>query len=67
MTKNEGSLDRGLRIVLGVAIAAFGIMTQSGIALIAAVLVAAVLAATALMGWCPIYSVLGLKTCPIDK
>ena len=58
MTKNVGNLDRTLRIVAGVALialAALGTIGPWG-------WIGAVPLATALLGWCPMYSLLGLKT-----
>ncbi len=58
MTKNIGNLDRTLRIVAGVALialAALGTIGPWG-------WIGVVLLATALLGWCPAYSLLGFKT-----
>ena len=63
MSTNESNLDRGLRAVAGLvlAIAAFavGAGTAVGIALI---VVAAILLVTAVVGFCPLYRLLGLRT-----
>jgi hypothetical protein len=59
MQKNVGSLDRALRIVVGIALialAATGTVGPWG-------WIGAVPLATALIGWCPAYSLLGIKTC----
>jgi len=59
MQKNVGNLDRTLRIVAGIALialAATGIIGAWGY-------VGAVPLATALMGWCPAYTLFGIKTC----
>ena len=58
MTKNIGNLDRTLRIVAGVALialAALGTIGPWG-------WIGAIPLATALLGWCPAYSLLGFKT-----
>lgn len=58
MTLNMGSLDRGLRAVVGVVLIALvfvGPQTPWG-------WIGIIPLATALIGWCPAYSVLGLKT-----
>ena len=60
MTKNEGAIDRGLRIVAGLvllSLVAIGPQTLWG-------LVGIVPLATGLMGYCPAYSLLGMNTCP---
>jgi Inner membrane protein YgaP-like, transmembrane domain len=48
--KNVGSTDKIIRIVLGVAIGAWGIWAQNWWGLIGLVPLG-----TALMGWCPAY------------
>ena len=57
MKKNIGNLDRILRLVIGVAIAAFGVMNQSWFGLIAIIPIG-----TALISTCPLYLPLGLNT-----
>jgi hypothetical protein len=59
MTINEGGADRAIRIVLGlglISLALVGPQTPWGwIGLVPLV--------TGLVGWCPAYSVFGLKSC----
>jgi len=59
MQKNVGTLDRGLRVVAGlalIALAALGMIGPWG-------WIGVVPLGTALLGWCPAYSLLGIKTC----
>lgn len=59
MTKNEGSLDRIARIAAGVVLiglTATGVIGNWG-------WIGVVPLATGAIGWCPLYSVLGLNTC----
>ncbi len=61
--KNEGGLDRVLRIVLGLALIALvfvGPATPWGWLGLVPLL-------TGLFGTCPLYSLLGLRTCPLPK
>ena len=63
MTRNVGGIDKGLRIGAGVlllALGAFGPLGWWG-------LVGVVPLGTALLGFCPVYTLLGLNTCPLDK
>ena len=63
MTVNEGKLDRAVRIVLGMALIAMvfiGPQTPWG-------WIGAVPLLTGLIGYCPIYSVLGIKTCAMNS
>ena len=60
--KNEGNIDRILRVVVGLAlvIAYFTSATASPW-----LLVGIIPLATGLLGSCPIYSILGVSTCPM--
>lgn len=58
---NEGTIDRTLRIILGLALLALTVVgpkTLWG-------LVGLVPLITGLVGTCPIYSIFGLNTCPM--
>jgi hypothetical protein len=64
MVKNVGTVDKVIRIVLGVALIALIFILQVPIkwgGLIMAV-VGVILIATALMNWCPIFRVLGISS-----
>ena len=63
MTKNEGTVDRVLRVVLGLVLLSLvfiGPQTYWG-------LIGLVPLVTGLMGTCPVYSMLGISTCPVRK
>ena len=64
--KNEGTVDRALRIVAGLALlAAFFAMPEATYRW--AFLIGVVPLATGLLGSCPVYSLLGISTCPVKK
>ncbi|MBX7125103.1 MAG: DUF2892 domain-containing protein [Cyclobacteriaceae bacterium] len=68
MKKNVGNVDRIIRIVLALIM---GILYFTGtvggtVGLILLVL-AGVFVLTSLVSYCPIYSLVGLNTCPKDK
>ena len=63
MKKNVGSVDRGIRIVGGVALIALAATGTVGVWGWLGV----VALATGLVGWCPPYAALGLSTCAIKK
>jgi Protein of unknown function (DUF2892) len=65
MTTNVGSIDRILRVVLGLALLAFAFFSGHQYAWIG--YIGVVPLATALIGNCPIYSIFGLSTCPIKR
>jgi hypothetical protein len=63
MTTNVGGIDRMLRIAAGVvllALGAFGPLGWWG-------LIGLVPLGTALLGSCPLYTLLGLNTCPAKR
>ena len=63
MKVNVGGLDRILRIVVGlvlIVLAAMGNIGWWGYIGIVPLL-------TALVGWCPAYTLLGISTCPAKK
>ncbi len=61
--RNIGSTERVIRIVAGLAITALAFVgPQTPWALLGLVPLA-----TGLMGWCPLYPLIGLNTCPIKK
>ncbi len=60
---NVGGIDRILRIVVGVALIAMALTGTIG----AWGWIGVVPLLTAAMGSCPLYSVLGMSTCPMKK
>jgi hypothetical protein len=63
MTRNEGNLDRALRIIAGLALISLvfiGPQTPWG-------WIGVVPLVTGLVGMCPLYSILGINTCPMKK
>ncbi len=68
MTQNVGTLDRVLRALLGVALVVLafasglpffeGAAARYGVAAIGLVMLA-----VALFRWCPVYALLGIRTC----
>jgi hypothetical protein len=63
MTTNMGSLDRGLRILVGLALIAWALGFVPGFAASAWGWIGLVPLGTALIGWCPAYTILGVSTC----
>ncbi|MBS0436656.1 MAG: DUF2892 domain-containing protein [Proteobacteria bacterium] len=63
MKTNEGTIDRALRIIAGlalIALAATGTVGAWGWTGIVPL-------ATGLLGWCPAYTLLGFNTCPMKS
>lgn len=62
MTKNVGSIERLLRILIGAALVAwayFGNMPWAYLGVVPLL--------TGLIGWCPPYAILGVNTCKMKK
>jgi hypothetical protein len=68
MKTNEGTVDRIIRAVVGVAalLGAFA-MGSGSVAFILLLVVGAILLVTAAVGFCPLYRVFGMSTCPVAK
>ena len=61
---NEGSVDRALRVVLGLALLYLGWFgVVSGTPGLVLKVLGFVPLATGLVGWCPLYAVAGISTC----
>ncbi len=64
---NEGTVDRALRVLVGVALLAWYFMGQGEGFWHTAKLIGIVPIFTGLVGWCPLYTLLGVSTCPMKK
>ncbi len=63
MKKNEGNVDRLMRVLLGLGIVSAAFWgPQSSWAYLGLIPIA-----TGLVGFCPLYVVLGLNTCPFKS
>lgn len=66
MTTNMGKIDRGGRLLVAVFLMVLALGSDvlgGGILFWMALVVAVVFALTALVGNCPLYSILGFRTC----
>lgn len=63
---NEGTVDRALRIIVGVVMLAMFFM-YPGASWRYWTLIGVVPLLTGLVGTCPLYSILGMSTCPVKK
>ena len=61
MKQNVGTIDRILRVAVGIALIAWAVFGASEYAWAGWIGVAPLL--TAVVGWCPPYSLLGINTC----
>ena len=63
MSKNEGTIDRVLRVILGLVLLSLvfaGPQTMWG-------LIGIIPLVTGLVGTCPVYSILGIRTCKVKS
>ena len=58
MEKNVGGADKNIRIVAGIAIIAAGIVYESWLGAVGLIPIT-----TAMLGWCPPYSLFGISSC----
>ena len=63
MKTNEGNLDRILRVGAGLALIAAAATETIGMW----GYIGVVPLATGALGWCPLYTVLGINTCPMKQ
>ncbi|ULQ51607.1 YgaP family membrane protein [Flavihumibacter fluvii] len=68
MKKNLGNADRIVRLILAAVFAYLYFSgTVAGTLGIVLIVLGAVFALTSLVGFCPIYAIVGLSTCPAKK
>ena len=65
MKANVGSTDKAIRIVIGVLALSLFFFLEGNIRFLG--LIGIVPIATALLGWCPAYSLLGVNTCTLRE
>jgi hypothetical protein len=65
---NEGPIDRIARIIAGTALIAVAVLglVAAPLSLVAGA-VGAILVVTGATGFCPLYAVLGVSTCPVKQ
>ncbi len=66
MKVNVGGLDRGIRIAVGLVAGYLGYTTGGGMSYLLYA-VAAIALLTGAIGWCGLYTILGVNTCPVKK
>lgn len=65
---NEGPIDRVVRVAAGVALLAIALVgiLASPLSWVAGA-VGVILVATGVTGFCPLYSLFGVSTCPVNR
>ncbi|MCB1508029.1 MAG: DUF2892 domain-containing protein [Hyphomicrobiaceae bacterium] len=67
MAKNIGTVDRILRVIVGIGLIAFALAGPAEIAWKWIGWIGIVPLVTAAIGSCPLYSLIGLSTCPVKS
>lgn len=67
LTKNIGSLDRILRLVIGAAFIYIGFILLIGLIQIFFIILGIAMIINSITGFCGIYYLLGISTCKINK
>lgn len=68
MKTNVGTVDRMIRLVLGVVLVVLYFSeTLTGTLGLVLVVLGVVFVITSIVGFCPLYSLVGLNTCPVKK
>lgn len=68
MKTNEGNLDRAARVVLGLVLVTAAIVFPNVLGSWTWLLwIGIVPIVTGIVGWCPLYAIFGLSTCPVKK
>ena len=67
MSTNVGGIDKILRIVVGLALIAFALFGPATVTWKWVGYIGIVPILTALLGWCPAYTLIGVSTCPAKK
>lgn len=70
MTANLGTVDRVVRLVLGIILLAIPFLSgmtlfESGLATAISVILGLVMLATSSMKFCPLYRIFGIRTCSL--
>lgn len=66
ITKNVGKPDRAIRLVVGAALA-YASYASSGVAAVILGVASAGAILTGLIGFCGLYTLLGVNTCRVEK
>jgi hypothetical protein len=65
VTTNMGTIDRALRVIGGLALLAWALLGTGDWHMLG--WIGIVPLATAAIGWCPLYTLIGVSTCPAKK
>ena len=64
---NEGNLDRGIRIVIGIVSLSLGLFLLTGFLKVIALIIGVIALVTGVIGFCGLYDLFGINTCSVKK
>jgi hypothetical protein len=68
MKKNMGTIDRVVRLVVAALVGIlFATNVISGVLAIILLSLSGVFVVTSIIGFCPLYALVGIKTCPAER
>jgi hypothetical protein len=67
ITPNEGPVDRILRVIVGIALLGGSYLFATGLLQTVLFILGAALILTGAIGFCGLYALFGINTCPIKK
>lgn len=65
MKKNVGTVDRIVRVIIGLALLSLLFLLKGNVRFVG--LIGLIPLLTAAISYCPLYSLFGLRTCPLKK
>jgi uncharacterized membrane protein HdeD (DUF308 family) len=67
LIQNESSTDRIIRVVIGIVALLAGAFWLTGVAQTVAYVVGVIALITGIIGFCGLYAIFGISTCPVKK
>lgn len=65
MAKNVGSADKVIRIIIALALFSLYFILEGNLRYLSAI--GLIPLVTGFVSWCPLYSLFGLNTCPLER
>lgn len=65
--KNEGAIERGIQAIISTTLLASGLFLLDGTWQIAVFVLSAMIGTFAMVGFCPLYAIIGRNTAPSGK
>jgi hypothetical protein len=66
MKQNEGSIDRIIRVIIGVIALLVGMFMLTGVAQVIVLVISTIALITGAVGFCGLYAIFGISTCKVQ-